>query len=266
MIEALFLAAVTFAVVPLLERGSQAAAPLAVGLLAIAFLVPAGSLAAAFAAPWLGVAAVLAIRRSVGLAREALDRRLALGRLPRDIASGFLAVGAAFAVLSRLGAQPLGIGEPIVLLTAVHFHVAGFVLLTAADRLRAGSGSLASVATAGLIVGIPTTALGFLGVPIAGLSGSLIVASAGLAVGLLHLALARACEGTTRALAAIAGLSLVATMPLAAAWAVTSFAAVPFLPVTFMAATHGTLNVVGFAIPAARLWSSGEAVRALEAA
>jgi hypothetical protein len=266
VIEALFLAAVTFAVVPLLDRGSQPAALVAVGLLAIAFLVPAGSLAAAFAGPWLGVATVLAIGRAVGFAREALDRRAAIGRLPRDVASGFLAVGAGFAVLSRLGAQPLGIGEPIVLLTAVHFHVAGFVLLTAADRLRTSSGSIAEVATAGLIVGIPVTALGFLGLPIAGLIGSLTVASAGMAVGLLHLAHARAREGTTRALAATAGLSLVASMPLAAAWAVTSFAAVPFLPIALMAATHGTLNVVGFAIPAARLWRSGEAAPALEAA
>jgi len=48
-----------------------------------------------------------------------------------------LAVGGAWLVASRLGMRPMGIQEPIVLLTAVHFHYAGFATATiAAATLR----------------------------------------------------------------------------------------------------------------------------------
>jgi hypothetical protein len=266
VIEALFLAALAFAVVPLLDRVPPEAALVAVGLLAVAFLAPTGPVGAALALPWLGVAAAIAIGRGADLSRSTNNRPLALDRLPNAAASAFLLVGAVFAVLSRLGVQPLGIGEPIVLLTAVHFHVAGFVLLTAANRMRPEHRAAATASTATLIAGIPVTALGFLGLPVAGLVGSLLVAAAGLAVGLLHLAVARAQEGSARALAAVAGTSLVVSMPLAAAWAVTSFAAIPFLPVAAMAATHGTFNAVGFAIPAAWLWRGTRPITALRPA
>jgi hypothetical protein len=38
----------------------------------------------------------------------------------------YLPIGGAWLVASRLGIQPLGFGDTIVLLTAVHFHFAGF--------------------------------------------------------------------------------------------------------------------------------------------
>ena len=48
-----------------------------------------------------------------------------------------LAVGGAWLVASRLGMRPMGIQEPIGLLTAVHFHYAGFATATiAAATLR----------------------------------------------------------------------------------------------------------------------------------
>jgi YndJ-like protein len=48
-----------------------------------------------------------------------------------------LAVGGAWLVASRLGMRPMGIQEPIGLLTAVHFHFAGFATaMIAAAMLR----------------------------------------------------------------------------------------------------------------------------------
>ena len=120
------------------------------------------------ALPWLVVAIAVAISRLPGIwARRGSLRAFADG-LGADAACAFLAVGATWALLSRLGLRPMGFEDRIVLLTAVHFHVAGFVLVLVGDllRRRAGSGVVAAGLTA-LVIGIPTTALGFLGVEVA---------------------------------------------------------------------------------------------------
>jgi hypothetical protein len=43
-------------------------------------------------------------------------------------------------------------------------------------------------------------------------------------------------------------------MPLAAAWATASTFAFPFVPLPAMAAIHGGLNVLGFALPVVYAW------------
>ena len=73
-------------------------------------------------------------------------------------------------------------------------------------------------------------------------AGGLLVAGAGLVIGYGHLGIARTHEGSARVLAGVAGLSLLPSMPLAAAWATTSFLAIPFVPIAVMAAAHGGLN------------------------
>ena len=105
-----------------------------------------------------------------------------------------------------------------------------------------------------LLVGIPATAVGFLGADAIGLAGAWLVATGGIMVGAAHLEMAFSSDATDRWLAGAAGLSLAVAMPLAAGWATATYAAVPFLSIGAMAATHGALNVVGFAIPAAWFW------------
>jgi hypothetical protein len=151
----------------------------------------------------------------------------------------------------------MGFDERIVLLTAVHFHVAGFVLVLSGELLRRRSpGRLTTAGLAVLIVGIPTTAAGFLGVEFASLGGAWLVAGGGLAIGVGLIAAGRPVNASrlSRPATAIAGGALLLSMPLAAGWATASWLGIGFLPLAVMAATHGALNVFGFAIPAMYAW------------
>lgn len=255
MIEILFVLAVIGAVVPLAGDGDRRGRVRlgAAVLLAISFVGAAGPIAGLLAIPWAAVAGTTSLGRLAPRARQALarDRVASIGL---DAAAAFLVVGAFAAALSRFGVRPFGFSEPIVLLTAVHFHVAGYVLLTVAGRAGERSRAAQRVATPLLVIGIPATAVGFLGSEGIGLAGAWAVAAGGLVVGAAHLETAFASAATDRWLAALAGLSLAITMPLAAGWATAAYAGVPFLSVGAMAATHGLLNVVGFAIPAAWFW------------
>ena len=80
-----------------------------------------------------------------------------------DAAVAFLAVGATFATIDRLGARPFDFASEIILLTAVHFHFAGFVLpLAGALAYARRPGRWLEIALGAVVVGIPITALGFL--------------------------------------------------------------------------------------------------------
>src|SRR5262249_7945588 len=94
-------------------------------LLSAAFLVDRGLVAAALALPWLGVSGLLA---GVGLMKLRRSRLGSLQDFSAVMACIYLSVGSAWAVLDRAGFRPLGFEPVIVLLTAIHFHYAGFVL------------------------------------------------------------------------------------------------------------------------------------------
>lgn len=265
MIESLFVIALLAAVVPALSLipGARVmdwafvAAAGAAALLAVAMALGPGPVAGILAIPWLLVAITVAISRLPGmLARRGSLPAFADG-LATDAACAFLAVGATWALLSRLALRPMGFEDRVVLLTAVHFHVAGFVLVLVGEllRRRAGSGVVAAGLTA-VVIGIPTTALGFLGVGGAALIGGWLVAVGGAVIGtgLLRARLRDSAAGLRGPLPAVAGVALLLSMPLAVAWATTSWLGIAFLSVPMMAATHGVLNVVGFAVPAVFAW------------
>lgn len=227
--------------------------------LALAFLRPAGPGTAVFAVPWVlvaGLGATAAGVAALGAVRE--------GRLLRPVperavwaALAFLLVAATNALADRAGLRPFGFSSTIVLLTAVHFTFAGFVLTLAGVLAHAARPSRASaVALAVLIAGIPVTAVGFFGVAPAAWLGAMLVVGGGIGIGLATIRVA----GTIRTRAArvllrIAGLSLLASMPLAAVYATGVWLGAPWLDLPTMARTHGALNVLGFAIPAMVAWS-----------
>lgn len=231
---------------------------LTAGTAALALFLGRGPVAALLAGPWWLVSLALAVAAVRPLVAE-----IAAGRLPREswrigvlAASGFLAVGATWTVIDRAGLEPFGFGRTIVLLTAVHFHVAGFVLTLAgglAARERPGRGI--AVAVASLVVGTPLTALGFFGFPIVSWAGALLVAGGGIAIGAATVAMARAAtDGPGRACLLVGGATLFLTMPLAAAYATGTTFGIAFLDIPSMAAIHGGLNVVGFAVPTMAGW------------
>lgn len=159
MIEALFVVAVIGAVVPLAGDADRRGRTrlVAAAMLAISLVGAAGPVAGLLAGPWAASAVITAFGRLAPAARRG-PRRDGVASVGRDAAAAFLVVGAVAAVLSRLGVRPFGFSEPIVLLTAVHFHVAGFVLMTVAVRAGERSPAARRVAIPLLLVGIPATA------------------------------------------------------------------------------------------------------------
>ena len=90
-------------------------------------------------------------------------------------------------MLSRLGATPMHLGEPIVLLPAVHFHFSGFALSVIADAtgraLRADStaSKIFRFVAIGLIGGTFLIAIGFLTSPLVKVAGNRAVRRQSLA-------------------------------------------------------------------------------------
>ncbi len=84
---------------------------------------PSGIEAASFALPWLGITMLLFV--------HGLERLFRAGSraAPLALASAcmFILIGGSSLLADRLGYRPLGFDPAIVLLTAVHFHYAGFV-------------------------------------------------------------------------------------------------------------------------------------------
>jgi hypothetical protein len=209
--------------------------------LVVAFGLPAGTVAGALALPWLACALV-AFGAAVRHGLSNLPSILAPRRLPDlgiDVALGFWAVGAAFALIDRLGVDT-GFSPVIVLLTATHFHFAGLGLLTVAS-LIAVERRWVSASVAGLTIGIPITALGFVlaSNPISA-AGALLTGLAGIGVAIpLVTSRVRASRDW---LARLAGVALLVGMPMGIAWSMAILTGWAFLDLETMVRTHGALN------------------------
>ena len=212
----------------------------ALPLLAAFYLSPA-PVAAAFVLPWLAFA-LLGTTAAIRHGLTQLPSILLPRRLPDlgiDVALGFWSVGAAFTLMDRLGVET-GFSPVIVLLTATHFHFAGFGLLALASLLAASRPWLRS-SVIGLIVGIPLTALGFVlsSDPINAV-GALVVGSSGIGVGIALLT-GRFTEPAGW-LSRAAGVALLVGMPMGIAWSLAILTGQSFVDLETMVRTHGALN------------------------
>ncbi len=149
------------------QRASKWIIFAAAALATISFFLPTGTLAAAFAIAWLLVCASLALR---GLRRLWRYRAQSFSQFCFAIGEAYVIVGGTWLVASRLGLQPVGFQEPIVLLTAVHFHFAGFLSAVLAgltyEQLRESCWSKPlGVALMGVVLGPGLLGLAFLAGP-----------------------------------------------------------------------------------------------------
>lgn len=172
----------------------------------------------------------------------------------RVLACGYGLVAATWLLLSRAGATPVGLHEPIVQLTAVHFTYAGVGALVLAGAALAAAtspgtrrvGLAAVLLTAGAP---PVVATGFVtGWAVAQVGGAALMtlgvwATAALQ---LHRVVRTHLTAATRALLAVSGLAVWAPMVLAVAWAAGQHWDVPILSIPDMARTHGVANALGF--------------------
>ena len=168
----------------------------------------------------------------------------------------YLPVGCAWLVASRLGLSPMDFQEPIVLLTAVHFHFAGF----AAPLLALAAGSaiekrnailrrIFKIVAEGVLAGPGLLAAGFVIGPRFKLAMALLVACSETGLSLFFLASIRSMRPRlAQVLVTFSAFSALFAMLLAGVWAIGEFPLQPFVHLDEMARFHGTANAFGFVL------------------
>jgi hypothetical protein len=220
--------------------------------LALAFLDPAvGVGGSVLAVPWLVVAVAVALRDG---RRTLTPSSRPLVDLARLAACGFLVVGAFFAFATRAGWIVAGIHEPIIELTAVHFHFAGFatlVLATALARALPDRPRLANPTLTLACFAPPAVAVGFTWqlAPFQ-IGGAIMITLAtwSLAAATVAVIVPRATTTVGRALLVVSSFAVLAPMVLAVFWAAAQYYDLPSLSIADMARVHGTVNAFGFVI------------------
>lgn len=228
--------------------------PLAGAAGAVSLLLDRGPFAVALASCYAAVTgwlAVLALVRLIEIVRAGRRRPIAVEVAVLTAMVAPVVAGSSL-VAERGGYELLGFGMTTLALTVAHFHFAGFAAALVAALAAAVVGSAAARLAAWTVpVGIGVVFLGYFTSDAVELAGA-IVLTAGM--WLLAWSLWREVAPTTgkagvRALFLVGAAVLVITMALALSWAAGQvWDAVPHLSLTWMAATHGLANALGFAV------------------
>ena len=233
---------------------------LAAAILAtLSFFQPAGPKAASLAGAWLIVCIWFAVD---GLRRVLRYRAQLFSQFCFAAGEAYLIVGGTWFVASRLGLQPVGFQEPIVLLTAVHFHFAGFLSAVFAgltyERLRETRWSKPlRAALAAAVIGPGLLGLAFLVGPRLKLAAVMlvVVGQFGLAAGTIRVAVGTE-NSVGRAMLLFSSGCVVAGMVLAATWAMGEYPLHPFVDLARMERYHGVLNGIGFGVCGLLGWTA----------
>lgn len=168
----------------------------------------------------------------------------------------FPAIGAAWLVAFCFGWMPFGFDGLIVLLTAAHFHHAGFTLPLIAGLLgRERPGRWTSLSCIAVLAGVPLVATGitcthFGCLPWVEPAGVLVLVlgALGVAKSQMKVGFERHAFGWGRAAFVVSGLSLFIAMLLALGFGLRQFMPALALPMPQMWAVHGSLNAFGFGL------------------
>jgi YndJ-like protein len=217
----------------------------------LSFWISPGTKAEALVVPWLCLACLGGIIALKSLIRGGY-RQFSLA----CVAASFLywLVGCAWLIASRLGLMPMGFQEPIVLLTAVHFHFAGFAapllaMAVGGDTRERGplAQSLFTAVAAGVLAGPGLLAAGFVIGPRVKLAMALLVACSEAGLSLYFLAgVPKLRPHLAQVFVGLSAISVLLAMVLAALWAIGEFPLQPFVHLNEMAKFHGTANALGF--------------------
>lgn len=216
----------------------------------LAFLLPVGPYAALLTLPWLAFAGLMGCAGLQHLRRGnlaiAYERCFVAGLV-------YLPIGAIWLAISRFGWRPLNFAGVIVLLTAVHFHYAGFALplLTGLAGKWLGQHKLTwryySWIAAGIIAGTPLLAAGITASPVIELAGVFIlyVSVVGLAW-LSGIVIAGQLGLRWSAwLLRISAVSLVVALTFALLYGLGEYLGWPLVTLPRMVQVHGWTNAFG---------------------
>ncbi|MFJ9520770.1 YndJ family protein [Kitasatospora sp. NPDC101801] len=223
---------------------------------AVALWLPRGATATALASVYAAATVALAALAPARLARR---RSLAPAELAALTALLAPSVAGLALVAERSGTRLLGFDLDILALTVPHFHFAGFTaalvagLVCRSTRSRPGLGRAAALSVP---VGTLLVLAGYFVDDWAELVGAVVLTAGMWLVGLLswqELA-RRAPDRLTGLLLRCSAAVLVVTMLLALWWALGEATGLTHPTLTWMAATHGLGNALGFALCALLAW------------
>ena len=211
------------------------------------------------AIPWLLVRSAVAIEAVRNCSRKTLRDPAELTIVSARI---FPAIGAAWFVAHRAQWTPWGFDPLIVLLTAAHFHHAGFTLpLMAGLNAKEKPGCWTRFSCVAILLGVPLVAVGItcthfgvlkfvepFGVAI------LVLGALGVAVSQMRRGLERQRPILSRICFLISGASLFAAMVLALGFGLRYVLPNFALTMPQMWAIHGTLNAFGFGLCGIPAW------------
>ncbi|WP_327134396.1 YndJ family protein [Streptomyces sp. NBC_01343] len=234
---------------------------------AVCLWLPRGATATVLAALYAAATLALAARAPARLLRTLRTPTAGSGPLaPAEIAvlTALIApsVAGTALVAERAGYRLFGFDLDILALTVPHFHFAGFTaalvagLVCRATATAPGSTALSRWAAYSVPGGTLLVLLGYFVDDWAELAGAVVLTGGMWAVALLTWREIRpgARDRTTGALLATSAAVLVATMLLALWWALGEATALVHPTLTWMAATHGLGNALGFALCSLLAW------------
>ena len=223
----------------------------------IAFWLPPGRTAATLSSLWLVQCALMAARRFMEWWRE---ERTAASML-LNIAYVDLVLGAAWLGLSRAGFRPMGFQEPIILLTAVHFHYSGFATaLIATVTLREFESRELRMpglpALIWLIVLLPfVLAAGFVFSPTLRFVAAISLSACVTALALISWWMASDWKSTPATVyLRIGTCAAMGAFSLAGLYAVSEYFKRDWITIPGMANSHGLLNGLGFVLLTLLAW------------
>jgi hypothetical protein len=248
----------------MVERNrEQIAVTLAGWALLAAYTQQPSVLAAILALPWLLV--------SILTLGKALQNFLLSNRGYAEIALFsaylFFPVGTIATFSDRLSWTPLGFSPIIILLTAAHFHYAGFLLPWIAAQVlsKAKSRVAAQVLSLLIVSGIPAVALGItltqFGAPAwIETAAATIMASGGMVLAVWHVGLAFEKNNPLPRRIGQLGIAgcLFVGMTLALLYGWRTYFPLPFLSIPWMYALHGSVNTLGVGVLGVWVWSRGD--------
>ena len=236
------------------------AQPVAALLTVASFFFEKGVLSAALASAWFILDILIAL---YGLARLTSRGFHPLEELSIDAGLLYLPIAGVWLVIYRLGIQPFDFGEIIVVLTAVHFHFAGFatpIIAGMSGRVLARLDYPRRVYTAvvfALVAAMPLVAAGITFSPWIGFAGALLLTLGLVLLAMLNLGWVAPSINSKawRALLSIGAISSCAAMVLACLYAYSVATQTLIITIPGMAMTHGLLNAFGFVTCSLLVWS-----------
>jgi len=236
------------------------AQPVAALFTIASFFVQKGVLSAALASAWLLLNILIALLGLVRLTSRGFHR---IEELSVDAGLLYLPVAGGWLVIYRLGIQPFAFGEMIVLLTAVHFHFAGFatpIIAGMSGRVLARRDyprNVLGLSVFALVAAMPLVAAGITFSPWIGFIGALLLTLGLVLLAVLTLGWVRPSINSSlwRALLSIGAISSCAAMVLACLYAYSLATQTLIITIPGMAMTHGLLNAFGFVTCSLLVWS-----------